>query len=73
MKLLPNLHNKERYIIHYRNMKLYQSLGMRATKIHRSIKFRQEAWMAPYIHLNTNQPTSKGRIRVRKGVLQVNE
>ena len=54
MKLLPNLHNKERYIIHYRNLKLYQSLGMRATKIHRAIKFRQEAWMAPYTQLNTS-------------------
>ena len=54
MKLLPNLHNKERYIIHYRNLKLYQSLGMRVTTIYRAIKFRQEAWMAPYIQLNTN-------------------
>lgn len=54
MKLAPNLHNKERYIIHYRNLKLYQSLGMRVTKIHRAIKFRQEAWMAPYIQLNTD-------------------
>jgi len=54
MKLLPNLHNKERYIIHYSNLKLYQSLGMRVTEIHRAIKFRQEAWMAPYIQLNTS-------------------
>ena len=54
MKLVPSLRSKERYITHYRNLKLYQSLGMRATKIHRAIKFRQEAWMAPYIQLNTN-------------------
>ena len=54
MKLLPNLHNKERYIIHYRNLKLYQSLGMRVTTIYRAIKFRQEAWMTPYIQLNNN-------------------
>lgn len=53
-KLAPNLCNKERYVVHYRNLKLYQSLGMRVTKIHRAIKFRQEAWMAPYIQLNTN-------------------
>ena len=54
MKLVPNLRKKERYVIHYRNLKLYQSLGMQVTKIHRTLKFRQEAWMAPYIQLNTD-------------------
>ena len=53
-KLVPNLRKKERYIVHYRNLKLYHSLGMRVTQIHRVIKFQQEAWMAPYIQLNTN-------------------
>jgi len=53
MKLVPNLSKKERYIIHYRNLKLNQSLGMQVTKIHRALKFRQETWMAPYIQLNT--------------------
>jgi len=54
MKLVPKLRKKERYIIHYRNLKLYQSLGMQVTKIHRALKFRQEAWTAPYIQLNTD-------------------
>ena len=27
MKLVPNLRKKERYVVHYRNLKLYQSLG----------------------------------------------
>jgi len=52
-KLVPNLHQKKRYIVHYRNLKLYHSLGMQVTKIHRVLKFQQEAWMAPYIQLNT--------------------
>jgi len=47
MKLVPNLRKKERYIIHYLNLKLYQSPGMQFTKIHRALKFRQKAWMAP--------------------------
>jgi hypothetical protein len=57
-KLVPNLRRKERYVVHYRNLKLYHSLGMRVTKIHRAIKFRQEAWMVPYIQLNTNLRSS---------------
>jgi len=54
MKLVPNLRKKERYVIHYRNLKLYQSLGMQVTKIHRALKFRQQAWMVPCIQLNTD-------------------
>ena len=53
VKLVPSLRKKERYVVHYRNLKLYHSLGMRVSKIHRAIKFRQEAWMAPYIEMNT--------------------
>jgi hypothetical protein len=51
-KLVQNLYRKEKYIVHYSTLKLYLSLGMRVTKIHRAIKFRQEAWMVPYIKLN---------------------
>jgi hypothetical protein len=53
VKLVPNLRNKERYVLHYRNLKLYHGLGLKVTNIYRAVKFRQEAWMAPYIQLNT--------------------
>ena len=53
VKLVPSLRKKERYVVHYRNLKLYHSLGMRVSKIHRAVKFRQEAWMKPYIEMNT--------------------
>jgi hypothetical protein len=53
VKLVPNLRNKERYVLHCRNLKLYNSLGLRVTKIHKAAKFRQEAWMAPYIQIHS--------------------
>ena len=52
-KLVPNLRNKDRYVLHYRNLQLYTSLGMRLTKVHRALRFDQSPWMGPYIRMNT--------------------
>ena len=52
-KLIPNLNNKTNYIVHYENLKLYASLSLKITKIHRGIKFEESAWLEEYIHLNT--------------------
>ena len=53
-KLIPNLNDKKKYVIHYENLKLYESLGMKVSKIHRGIKFEESDWMKPYIDLNTD-------------------
>ena len=44
---------KHKYVVHYRNLQLYISLGMKITKLHRTLEFNQEPWMAPYIMMNT--------------------
>ena len=40
-------------IIHHESLKLYESLGLKINKIHRGIKFREEAWLESYIMMNT--------------------
>lgn len=53
-KLIPNLYNKTKYVIHHESLKQYIKLGLRLKKIHRRIKFEESEWLKPYIEKNTN-------------------
>ena len=54
-KLIPNFSKKTKYVLHYRNLQLYLSLGMKLPKIHRVLKFKQFNWMKKYIHFSTEK------------------
>ena len=51
-KLIPNLGNKTNYVLHYRNLQLYLSLGMKLTKVHKVLKLKQSDCMKKYINFN---------------------
>ena len=54
-KLTPTLTEKKNYVLHYRNLQLYLSLGLRLKKVHRVLEFDQSPWLRQYIDFNTQK------------------
>ena len=54
-KLLCTLEDKDYYVLHYRNLKLYLQLGLQIKQIHSVLEFEQAAWLKPYIDFNTRK------------------
>ena len=52
---IPNLGNKTKYVLHYKNLQLYLSLRMKLTKIHGVLNFKQSDCMKKYIDFNTEK------------------
>ena len=57
-KLIPNLGDKEKYVLQYENLEQYESLGLKIKKIHRGIRFEESQWLEKYIALNTKLRTT---------------
>ena len=52
-KLVCNLFNKKKYAAHINTLKQALNHGLKLKKNHRVIEFNQEAWLKPYIDMNT--------------------
>ena len=52
-ELVSNLGNKSKYVVHYKILQLYLSLGMKLTKIHRVLKFKQSDCLKKLVDFNT--------------------
>ena len=52
-KFVAYLHDKTEYIIHIRNLKQALNHGLVLKKVHKVIKFNQNAWLKLYIDMDT--------------------
>ena len=53
-KLISNVNEKNKYLLHRQNLKQYLDLGLKLKKIHRGITFNENVWLKPHVELNTN-------------------
>ena len=56
-KLVCNLYDKKKYVVHINSLKQALNHGLKLKKIHRIIEFNQKAWLKPYIDMNTELRT----------------
>ena len=52
-KLVCNLRNKKNYVVHIRSLKQALNYRLKLKKVQKVIEFNQEAWLKPYIDMNT--------------------
>ena len=69
-KLVPNLFDEEKYVIHYENLQLYLRLVLKLKKIDRVLEFSQSQWLKEYIKLNTQKRMeAKNKKKTKKKTL----
>ena len=54
-KLVWNIKDKEIYVVHIRALKQALNHGLILKKVHWVIQFNQEAWLKPYVDINTKK------------------
>ena len=53
-KLVANLHDKAEYVTSIRYFRQVLNHGLVLKKVHRVIKFNQNAWLKAYVDMNTD-------------------
>ena len=56
-KLICNVQDKKNYVVHIVALKQALNHGLKLAKVHKIIQFDQEAWLKPYIDMNTRLRT----------------
>ena len=56
-KPVTSIEDKEKYVIHIRALKQVLNHELILRKVHRAIEFKQDAWLKPYIDMNTKLRT----------------
>ena len=69
-KDVANLHDITEYVIHIRNLKKAINHEFVLKKVHKVIKFHQNAWLKPYIDMNTDS-RKKVKNDFEKGFLKL--
>ena len=58
-KLVADFYDKTEYVIRIRNLKEALNHGLILKQVLKVIKFNQNAWLKPYIDMNTNEKKQK--------------
>ena len=64
-RLIYNIHDQENHVDHIRPLKQALNRGLILKKVHRVNQFNQEAWLKPYINMNT-ELTKKAKNELEK-------
>ena len=65
-KRVATLHDKIEYVIHIINLKQALNHGFVLEKVHRVIKFNQNAWLKTYINMNADLRKKKQKMILKK-------
>ena len=70
VKLIPNLYDKEKYVVHIATLDLALKHGLTLDKVHRVIEFDETTWLRSHIDFNTELQT-KAKKTLRKTSLSL--